>query len=202
MLINEIQHGFVNGKYYLTNLLDTTVQWTVSQRLYNKDIVLMAYIDYSKAFDSVPISRLLINAHSSLKANGYKVIYCWINGFLCSHIQNVAVKRLQVGTLWRCRWRISGVCFGTITVHWLFDMAHHMIGSVIQWSNRQNKVVPWSERCLQDLLTSKTGKDSFNPDCSEGIGNKYRWKNQAGWTDIICSDEHWHLWRKPDKLPK
>jgi len=50
-LLSSVQHGIVKGKSRCTNLLECINDWTLI--LQNKDSVTVAYIDFSKAFDSV-----------------------------------------------------------------------------------------------------------------------------------------------------
>ena len=55
------QHGFVNKKSCFTNLLDVYNDWTLQG--YGVDVI---YLDYKKAFDSVPHCHLM----RKLKAYG------------------------------------------------------------------------------------------------------------------------------------
>jgi len=56
-LITEHQHGFVSGRSCLTNLLEVLEAWTrVLDSGYGVDVI---YLDYKKAFDTVPHRRLL-----------------------------------------------------------------------------------------------------------------------------------------------
>ena len=61
MLKNEFkcqeQHGFLNGKSCITNLLETIDDWTSS--LDAKKQLDTLYLDFRKAFDTVPHARLL-----------------------------------------------------------------------------------------------------------------------------------------------
>ena len=55
--INKFQHGFIKGKSCLTNLLETFEAWTKAlDDGYDADVV---YLDYRKAFDTVPHAGLL-----------------------------------------------------------------------------------------------------------------------------------------------
>ena len=56
-IINPNQHGFLEGKSCLTNLLETFEDWTTTlDEGYGLDVI---YLDYKKAFDTVPHCRLI-----------------------------------------------------------------------------------------------------------------------------------------------
>ena len=57
-VISKHQHGFLSGRSTCTNLLETLNDWTLAIK--NKQSVVVAYIDYSKAFDCVTREKLLI----------------------------------------------------------------------------------------------------------------------------------------------
>ena len=55
--ISKEQHGFITGRSCLTILLETLEEWTAAfDEGYGIDVI---YLDYKKAFDSVPHQRLL-----------------------------------------------------------------------------------------------------------------------------------------------
>ena len=56
-LLTKEQHGFMKGRSCLTNLLETFED--ITKMLDEGDGVDMIYLDYSKAFDSVPHRRLI-----------------------------------------------------------------------------------------------------------------------------------------------
>ena len=56
-LLNSNQHGFMKKRSWLTNLLETLEEWTKAlDEGYGIDVI---YVDYRKAFDSVPHKRLI-----------------------------------------------------------------------------------------------------------------------------------------------
>ena len=56
-LLNKAQHGFLNRKSTLTNLLETTNDWVLT--IQNKDTCSAIYIDFKRAFDMVNHNKLL-----------------------------------------------------------------------------------------------------------------------------------------------
>ena len=87
-LLSCHQHGFTSGRSCLTNLLDTLED--ITKNLDEDKDVDIIYLDYSKAFDTVPHRRLL----SKLEAYGItgKVLK-WIEAFLTDRKQQVGVRR-------------------------------------------------------------------------------------------------------------
>ena len=86
-ILSQQQYGFVSGRSTITQLLVTLNEW-----LYNLDNDIQtdaAYMDFRKAFDSVPHKRLI----SKLKA--YKIdgqILNWIISFLSDRTQYVKIN--------------------------------------------------------------------------------------------------------------
>ena len=80
--ISNYQHGFTDGRSCLTNLLESLESWT--QALDEGFGIDVLYLDYRKAFDSVPHERLL----EKLKLHG-------INGKLLKWIQSFLEARLM-----------------------------------------------------------------------------------------------------------
>ena len=84
--LSEHQHGFLNGRSCITQLLDCLNQWT--QSLDDGDAVDVIYLDYAKAFDSVPHLRLL----KKLECYGVRGnVLSWIKSFLLNRKQKVVV---------------------------------------------------------------------------------------------------------------
>ena len=84
--IHPHQHGFVPRKSCLTNLLESFQAWIQSvDDGFGVDII---FLDYKKAFDSVPHRRLL------LKLEGYGIsgnLLSWITDFLYQRLQRVTI---------------------------------------------------------------------------------------------------------------
>ena len=89
-LIRESQHGFMEGKSCLTNLLSSLETATsYSDQGLPVDIL---YLDFSKAFDKVPHQRLI----TKLKAHGIgDTVANWVKGWLTDREQRVTIKGKQ-----------------------------------------------------------------------------------------------------------
>ena len=81
------QHGFVKGRSCLTNLLEVLEAWTrILDEGYGIDVI---YLDYRKAFDTVPHARLV----SKLSQYGLGTQVCtWIRAFLSDRVMRVMVR--------------------------------------------------------------------------------------------------------------
>jgi len=76
-LINKQQHGFLRKRSTVTNLIETMHDWTLAVE--NKQSVACAYIDYSKAFDVVCHSKLMVKLASyGISGN----LLSWMESFL------------------------------------------------------------------------------------------------------------------------
>ena len=86
-ILSNVQHGFVKGRSCITQLLSTLHEWF---QYLDQDIPVDAiYLDFRKAFDTVPHQRLLSKLH------GYGVrgqILDWIRDFLAGRQQYVSVN--------------------------------------------------------------------------------------------------------------
>ena len=86
-LISDHQHGFVQGRSCLTNLLEVLEAWTrILDEGYGFDVI---YLDYRKAFDTVPHTRLLRKL--STYGIGNQVI-AWVTSFLSNREMRVLVR--------------------------------------------------------------------------------------------------------------
>ena len=86
-LFNKCQHGFRNKRSCVTQLLEVLNDFS---RLVEKgECIDVIYLDFSKAFDTVPHQRLI----SKLRANGITDnLLNWINSFLSGRKQRVRVN--------------------------------------------------------------------------------------------------------------
>ena len=103
--LSDHQHGFVHGRSCTLQLLTALNQWT--EMLDNGQPIDVVYMDFAKAFDSVPHERLL------QKLSAYGISGCllsWIRDFLTERTQRVVVDGAESG------WKnvISGVPQGSV----------------------------------------------------------------------------------------
>ena len=86
-VLNEIQFKFLEVKSTVTQLLTCYDDWALSR---NKSTTTdIAFLDFTKAFDSVPHERLL------LKLKGYGIesnLLHWFRNFLTNRQQRVVVR--------------------------------------------------------------------------------------------------------------
>ena len=84
------QHGFLEGKSCLTNLLETFEDWTTTlDDGYGLDVI---YLDYKKAFDTVPHCRLI----NKLEAYGIQgKVDRWVEAFLSARAQRLVLNGLK-----------------------------------------------------------------------------------------------------------
>ena len=106
-IINPIQHGFLEGKSCLTNLLETFEDWTTTlDEGYGLDVI---YMDYKKAFDTVSHCRLI----KKLEAYGIQgKVAQWVEAFL-----NTRTQWIEVGVGPCPEWCPPGVDFRAVTLH-------------------------------------------------------------------------------------
>jgi len=86
-LIHDSQHGFRKGRSCLNNLL--TFLDKVTEYMITGNSVDVIYLDFAKAFDTVPHQRLL----EKLKAHGIGgKLWNWIKSWLSGRLQRVCIK--------------------------------------------------------------------------------------------------------------
>jgi len=86
-LLNNTQHGFVPKRSCISQLLSVMEDWTSAiQHGFHSDVI---YLDFSKAFDTVPHKRLI------LKLQAYGVhgkLLSWLTSFLTDRCQRVCLN--------------------------------------------------------------------------------------------------------------
>ncbi len=86
-LFTDYQHGFIHGRSCSTNLLSVLDTWT--EALDNRIPTDAIYLDFAKAFDTVPHVRLLNKLHGyGIKGN----LLAWIENFLQNRRQCVQIN--------------------------------------------------------------------------------------------------------------
>ena len=88
--LTKAQHGFLPRHSCVTQLLATFEDWT--RLLENGEPVDVAYLDFRKAFDSVPHLRLLSKLHG-MGIRGH--LLTWIESFLTGRRQRVVVDGVK-----------------------------------------------------------------------------------------------------------
>ncbi|BHF63234.1 hypothetical protein SprV_0200622600 [Sparganum proliferum] len=89
-LLSDAQHGFRTGRSCVTNLLNCLERWTRS--VDEGNALHVVYIDFKKAFDSVPHQRLL---HKLSRIGVRGNLLKWIQSFLLDRCQTVHVGGQQ-----------------------------------------------------------------------------------------------------------
>ena len=104
-LFNKSQHGFMKTRSCMTQLLETLEEWTdLLDKKFSIDVI---YLDFQKAFDTIPHQRLLSKVH----AYGIRgQVYEWIRNFLLNRRQRVVLN------ISKSNWTevISGVPQGSV----------------------------------------------------------------------------------------
>ena len=124
-ILRQNQHGFTSGRSCLTNLLTALDNWTKEMDQGNSVDVI--YLDFAKAFDSVPHKRLL------KKLEGYGIrgkLLAWIKDFL-QHRQQRVIYNDEVSEWTQV---LSGVPQGSVLGPTLFILYVMDIPEVINSS--------------------------------------------------------------------
>lgn len=167
-VISDRQHGFCPRRSTVSNLLSCLSSWTKSFN--EKEPIDVIYLDYEKAFDKVPITRLLLK----LDFIGIRgKLLKWIEAFLRHRTYQV-----RVGEALSDRKNVlSGVPQGSVLgpvlyILYTFDLPHSLQCNVrtfaddtkvfanplIDYDRLQsdlNKIAAWSKEWLINLNASK-----------------------------------------------
>ena len=132
--LSPFQHGFHSGHSCQTQLLERVHQW--AETLDNYDSTHIIYLDFSKAFDTVPHQRLLLKLdHIGIRGE----LLEWIRGFLSNRKQRV-------------------LCDG-VASDWedvVFGMPQYWSDHILEASAKANRVSNLLRRIMYD--TSKASK--------------------------------------------
>ncbi len=162
-LITNSQHGFIGGRSCSTNLLAALDSWT--EILDEGGAVDTVYLDFAKAFDTVPHERLL----HKLKGLGVSVqMLKWIRDFLSGRTQRVIIEGEQ------SEWKdvVSGIPQGSVLGPLLFvcfvnDLPNVVTSKVYLFADDTKLLaqVPQDQAILQrdlDLLQNWSDKWQLN----------------------------------------
>jgi Reverse transcriptase (RNA-dependent DNA polymerase) len=106
---SQEQYGFLCGRSTTLNLLDALSDWTLA--INNKHSIAVAYIDYTKAFDTVSSVKLC----HKLKANRITSnLLLWIKGFLIGRTQQTRVSSALSEITALTSGVIQGSCLGPL----------------------------------------------------------------------------------------
>ena len=130
-LIHNSQHGFRSNKSCLTNLLE--FMETISERLDKGELVDVVYLDFRKAFDTVPHVRL----RKKLEAMGIRgQVLNWIVEWLRDRRQRVVLRGRE------SKWEkvVSGVPQGSVLGPVLFtifinDLDQGLINRILKFAD-------------------------------------------------------------------
>ena len=130
-LLSDFQFGFVKGRSTTLQLLNVLNDWTNS--LENKFTTDCIYLDYQKAFDSVPHKRLI----SKLRSYRFNpVIISWVENYLRDRSQYVEINGEQ------SQWQpvTSGIPQGSVLGPLLFliyinDLPKHVNSTIYMYAD-------------------------------------------------------------------
>jgi len=160
MILNKLftdqQYGFMSGRSSTLQLLKVMDEWTTA--LDEGNSVDCIYMDFMKAFDTVPHKRLL----SKLKTYGFSTIMLkWIEEFITGRTQIVRID----GELSEERLVISGIPQGSVLGPFLFlvfvnDMPEEVKSRLFLFAD-DNKVYRVIEKAALDRIALQDDLDNL-----------------------------------------
>ena len=157
-LLSNDQFGFVAGRSTVTQLLVTVEEWM--NNLDNNLPTDAIYMDFAKAFDSVPHKRLL------KKLEGYGIggdVLNWINSFLSDRTQFVKINNSQS----TCLDVTSGVPQGSVLGPTLFI---YFINDLPDTTTVTTKIFADDTKAFSAIKNDEDQKI-----LQEGINSMYNW---------------------------
>jgi hypothetical protein len=159
-VFSNVQHGFTRGRSCLTNLLEAFENWTTAlDEGFGLDII---YLDFSKAFDTVPHKRLCKKLRQL--GIGGKLLE-WITDFLSGRYSRVGVR----GEF--CSWMeaLSGVPQGSVLGP-LFFLTY--VNDLPDWMKCQIRLFADDTKLWKEIATKE---DSL--ELQLDLDNLMRWSN-------------------------
>ena len=148
--LSEFQHGFVSHRSCTTNLLATLDSWTES--LDRGAPVDAIYLDFSKAFDSVPHHRLL----EKLKMYGISdKLLLWIKDFLIGRRQRVNVNGCYSDWSPVTSGVPQGSCLGPVLFVVFINDLPEVVKSLVQMYADDTKLFSEVENIEQKLILQR-----------------------------------------------
>ena len=162
-LISKHQHAFILHHSTTTNLLECTLDWSVS--LNNKHCVDVIYIDFQRAFDSIVHSKLILKLQS-FGISGKLLV--WLTAFLSNRTQCVAIENCLSDE--KCV--LSGIPQGSVIGPILFLLFINDVDSVCSGTTNFKLFADDLK-----LYSNVTCPSSSNTDLQHSLDNLLLWAN-------------------------